>query len=406
MRTPHLALRITACVSILAISLLAHFALSHARGQAPTQSGGGARRQPLPRPPYFGGPTETRDNAAMAPELTYTNSAYGLSFRFPGDFSFQLYSDLEQAPRGKSHPHSDPGEVVLATLVLPNRSAAPSIMTVGVNTGISEELCAYLVTPDQWTSGPALTLGVNGVKFAGRNEVDRSRQFGMQNSYRRQYTAYSHRTCFEFESNFATLDPSRTRGRFGLAPTPVDLDQAFAEMELILQTVKIQTPNLGTSNLGSKSVHVSRPWETSLAFPKELASLDDLTDWKITYPPPVHPFSVRGVPRQFKICGEGDYDHYLQISFVGGAGPELDDAAANAAVDKLNSGVIQLLRRMGWKLMNSSPGGSTSVCYGKNSVYVTTGDKGTDRCTMNSPCNVSDLLSVNVYIPTSPVGTQ
>jgi len=405
MRTPHLTLRITANVSILALSLLAHFAPSDARGQAPAQSGGGARRSPLPRPPYFGGPTETRDNAAMAPELTYTNSAYGLSFRFPGDFSFQQYSDLGQAPRGKSYPHSDPAEIVLGTLVLPNRLAASSILNVGVNPRISEESCASLVAPDQWTSGGAITRTINGMRFTGRNEVDKSLQWGMQNNYQRQYTAYSHETCFEFEGNFATLDPSHTRGRFRIVSTESDLHQNFEEMDLILQTVQIQTPDLGTSSLGSKSVHVSRPWETSLPFPKELASLDDLTDWKITYPPHVHPFLQR-VPAQLKICGEGDYDHYLQISFVGGAGPELDDAAANLAVDKLNSQVIQLLRKMGWKLMNSSPGGPTSVCYGKNSVYVTTGDKGTDRCTMNSPCNVSDILSVNVYIPTSPVGTQ
>jgi hypothetical protein len=397
MRVLQPALRTVASViSVLVLVVFLCVGQSKVNAHA-SQTGPNTPRPPVTRPPYLG--------VVMPPELTYTNSKYGLSFRFPGNFNLQEYSNLQQGPRTQFDAHGDPDEIVLATLVVPSGSAPPVMMFVGVNPTMSEGSCASLVAPDQWTFGAALARSINGVKFTGRNEVDKSQQFGMQNVYQRQYTAYSHGVCSEFDGDFSTLNPAHTRGRLGIALAPLDLEQTFAQMELILESVQIQTPNPGVEQMGAKSAHITRPWETSLAFPKELARLDDLADWKITYLSRVPAIPLGGTLAHYKICGEGDSDRYLPVVFASGAGPELDDATANAVVDKLNADVIQLLQKLGWKLINSTGGDPNSACYGKDGVYVTTGAKGTDRCTMNSPCNVSDILSFDVYIPVPSAGS-
>jgi hypothetical protein len=86
-------------------------------------------------------------------------------------------------------------------------------------------------------------------------------------------------------------------------------------------------------------------------------------------------------------------------------GSSLDDTAANAAVDKLSADVVRLIQKNGWKpnpLPTGAPSGRLD-CYIKDSVFVDF-TKGTSRCTMNSPCNVHDQLTVTVYIPVPAAG--
>jgi len=395
MKTPRLESSTLASVmrvvAFLALSSLA--APKVCAQSSPTESAvpGGIRE-------YRRASAESLYTAARPPELTYTNSVYGLSFRFPSNFTLHLgnYS------RGIFSSHSDRGEILLATDMIPSgfwmgTNAAVIILFVGVNPMISMESCKALVAPDGWTSGAALQLTVDGLEFKGRNEIEKSTgtgaQSGVGNIYERQYAGYSHGVCYEFEIDLSTVDQSRMRIPGGLVQ--VDLERVFAEMEAIILTAKFEVPNPGALAAGAKAEHVTKPWETSLPIPKELEGLDALTDWDIQYPTgaPPAPF----VPRfQFKICGTGDSGSYMPITFVYGASSSLDNAAANAAVDKLIAEVTQLVQKNGWKM------GSTD-CYTKGSVFVDFG-KGTGRCTMNSPCTAYDILSVTLYIPVPPAG--
>lgn len=365
----------------------------HAQASPPTST--------APNTIGFGGyrraSSESLYAAARPPELTYTNSVYGLAFRFPSNFTLHLGN----YGRGVFSSHSDQGEILLVTNMIPSgfwmgTNAAVMSLLVGVNPGISMESCTALVAPDEWTSGAALNLTIDGLEFKGRNEIEKSTgrgmQFGVENIYQRQYTGYSHGVCYEFEIDMVTADQSRMRMTGGLVQ--VDLDRVFAELEAIILTAKIEGPNPGALAAGAKREHITKPWETPLRFPKELAGMEELADWDIQYPAGVQPERF-----PYKICGIGESSRHMPITF--GYGSSLDDAAANAAVDKLSAGVTRLIQKNGWKL-SAVPGGmqsGTPNCYARDSVFVEL-TKGTSRCTMNSPCSVHDELVVTVYITT------
>jgi hypothetical protein len=407
MKTPRLdsqlLVKVVGAVILLAVSC---FAPPEVRAQS-SPSGSA-----VPSPKGFGGyrssSLESLYTAAKPPELTYTNSVYGFSFRFPSNFILHLgnYS------RGIFSSHSDSGAITLATVMIPpafwtGTNAGPMFLFVGVNPMVSMGSCEALVAPDEWTAGAAPNLTIGGVEFKGRNEVEkgtgRGSQSGVEKTYQRQYAEYSHGVCYEFEIDTSTADQSRLRMPGELVQ--VDLDRVFSELEAIILTTKIEVPNPGARALGAKAEHVTKPWETSLPFPKELAGLDELSNWDIQYPPgtPTAPLGALLFPSQYKICGIGDWGRYMPIAF--GFSSSLDNVAANAEVDKLAADVIRLIRKEGWK---SSPltGGlqsGTPDCYAKDSVFVDFA-KGTSRCTMNSPCTVHDELMVTVYIPAPTAG--
>jgi hypothetical protein len=351
------------------------------------------------KPFGFGGyraSPESIYTAARPPELTYSNSGYGFSFRFPSNFILHL----REYSLGAISSHDDRGEILLVTDELPSgfwmgTNASVITLVVGVNPAITKESCAALVSPDEWTSGSVLKLMAHGVELKGRTEIERSTgrggQFGIEDNYERQYTGYSHGVCYEFEIFLLTADQSRIRMQ---RLVQVDLERIFTEMESIILTAKFEMPNPQGMAAGVKTERVTKPWETSLPFPKELTELGELTDWSIQYPPGV-PLPSFVSQSQFKICGRGKSGSFIPITFVYGANSSLDDAAANAAVEKLNAEVTHVIRKNGWKMRSTD-------CYTNGSAFVAFG-KGTDRCTMNSPCRVASNLSVTIYTPVPPL---
>jgi hypothetical protein len=179
----------------------------------------------------------------------------------------------------------------------------------------------------------------------------------------------------------------------------VDPGRIFAELETIVLTVKFEPPNPSVVDTEAKKGSVTKPWDTNLRIPKELAGLENLANWDIRYPA-----GAAHIGSQYRLCGTNEVSDFLPITFWYGS--PLAGAAANAAVDKLNAGVIELLKKNGWRLHESPRGAGVADCYAKELTFVESG-KGTSSCTMNSPCNVYNELFVTVYVPVSvPDKTQ
>jgi hypothetical protein len=331
--------------------------------------------------------------------LTYTNSIYGISFRFPSNFHFEKSSSF-----GAGTTPNLPGDVdlegtLLADTMIPEffwgRTDAGGIMLiVGVNPKLSTEACAALLDANEHTLGPLGRINVDGVDFKWREELTRGLTHGAQ-IHRRGYTGYSHGICYEFQIRMQTLDLSMSPG---MPASAVDTGDLFAQMEAIILTTKLTAPNPKALASGTPAENVTKPWETSFPFPKELAGLGELADWTIHYP--TGGATLLMVSPQFKACGLGDPEGYLTISLDYTVSTTLDDASANVAVDQLNAKVVQLIEKNGWRSMNARSGSAspeTEECHVKSSVFITVG-KGTGRCTANSPCTVSDVSELSVFI--------
>ena len=358
-------------------------------------------QSPQPRPPGpigfpFNRPSpDLLYSAARLPELTYTNSSYGLSFRFPSNFVLHL----GEYERGVYSPSYDPAETLIVNLEIPSEfwmgtNVAVPMLFVGVNPKLSSESCIELVAPDGSSSGAPFKVTIDGIQVVGRNQTrqgtGRGMQFGTQAIYQRQYAGYRNGVCYEFEIDMAIQDFSRiSRSPFGPVPA-VDLDRIFAELEAIVLTAKFAEPDLSPAGDKAKNGRVTKPWETSLQFPKELAATGALADWQIQYPP--------GVSRRFfPLMNSGSVDSEDSFSIKFEYDSSLDRAAASAEIDGLAAKVVQLVQKNGWKL--SSAGvhrGFEHYVKGPASVDVMGWNS---RCTMNSPCTGRDSLAVTVYVP-------
>jgi len=359
------------------------------------------------RPPEFGAPVtpEMLYAAAKPPELTYSNRQYGFSFRFPSNFFFGRFSDFGEGAQRNPDPRGDRGEITLAEVTLPDAfwrgmNAGGIVLTVGVNPTLSAQSCGALVAPNEFTSGDALHPSAEGLELAGRNDIEHGTQYGRTNKYQRLYTGFSNGICYEFETVLSTLNEAQMR-----LPLPLiqaDPDRILAEMDAIVRTARIEAPNPGL-----KPEYVTQPWETSLPFPKELAGLGDLTDWRVRYPTGAPP--MLALRSAWQICGTGDSREYMLITFEHVASSLLDNAAAKAEVDNLNAGVVRLIVKNGWTKVPKSITGpvDTSDCFVRDSTFVTI-DKGTGRCTTGTqaPCTAYDSSEISVFIPTPATGAS
>jgi len=340
--------------------------------------------------------------AARNPELTYTNLTYGISFRYPSNFYFQKLLAFGKSANPNRSGYGDPDETLLAVVTIPEvfargtNASSPQLL-VGINPQLPIESCSRLSRPTENESGPSGSLTIDATEFTWQQESHKSSGPDAE-IYRRYYTGYAHGVCYEFQMEVITLNINSPRYR-GVGAA-VDVSRVFAELEAILlsSTIRVVSPN----PVGTPDEYVTKPWQTSFPFPKELAGLGDLADWQIRYPTGGGPL-LRLSPT-FKICGVGDSDEYQTISFNYGVSPSLDNASANVAVDLLNAKVVNSIEKNGWRPVKAEPGTpltETEGCYVKDSVFITVG-KGTGRCTMNSPCTVSDISSIDFFIPTSP----
>jgi hypothetical protein len=379
----------------LSLSGLVTLMVPESHAQSIQAQNAGSTLDPGPRR----GSPEKLYAASRNPELTYTNLTYGISFRYPSNFYFQKVLAYGKSANPNRFGYGDPEETLLAVITIPEvfsrgtNASSPQLL-VGINPQLPRESCSRLSRLAQNESGPSGSLTIDGTEFSWQQDIHKPNGPDAE-IYRRYYTGYAHGICYEFQMQVLTLNVNSSRHRdMGAA---VDVNRVFAELEAILLSSTIRVA--ATNPAGTPDEYVTKPWQTSLPFPKELSGLGDLADWQIRYPTGGGP--LIGLWPARKICGVGDPDEHQTISFNYSVNPALNNATANVAVDALNARIVKLIEKNGWQPVKSKPGippSETEGCYVKDSVFITVG-KGTGRCSMNSPCTVSDISSIDFFIP-------
>ena len=197
-----------------------------------------------------------------ASTATYTNTTYGVSFRYPKTYTMltpEKDSKESAWPDPVAMNFTEPGGETLTTLVLPGTRAS-SYFKASVFKGVNAEQCGkFATTPEQSevsTNPPAdatddsitpVKANVLGVEFAKAENVT-------EQSEARYYHHFENGACYEFALGVADA-PGTTK--------PVDHLQVFDKLERIMTTVKIKSepvPEVATSTEpGTESAPVSNP---------------------------------------------------------------------------------------------------------------------------------------------------
>jgi hypothetical protein len=202
---------------------------------------------------------ERKKTIKHASIATYTNSMYGVSFRYP-----KTYTMLTPEKDGKETAWPDPvamnfteaGGQTLTTLVLPGTRAS-SYFKASVIKGVSAEQCGkFASTPEQSevsTNPPVdatddsivpVKANILGVEFAKAENVT-------EQSEARYYHHFENGACYEFALGVADA-PGTIK--------PMDHLQVFDKLERIMTTVKIKSepaPVVATSETTTEPVPVN-----------------------------------------------------------------------------------------------------------------------------------------------------
>jgi hypothetical protein len=171
---------------------------------------------------------------------TYTNSTYGVSFRYPKTYTMltpEKGSKESAWPDPVAMNFTAPGGETLTTLVLPGTRAS-SYFKASVIKGVNAEQCGkFATTPEQSevsTNPPVdatddsitpVKANVLGVEFAKAENVT-------EQSEARYYHHFENGACYEFALGVADA-PGTIK--------PVDHLQVFDKLERIMTTVKIKS---------------------------------------------------------------------------------------------------------------------------------------------------------------------
>ena len=176
-----------------------------------------------------------------APMATYSEPAYGVSFRYPKGYLLKTGDEPQRDLAGLGPVQTDfvqPGGVTVAALELPRASYPGTDFTSGffsvsVNSEISQAQCEQFAIPK--VEHPESQPGaVSKVKIAG-TEYQMVEDFGDKTSPRAKYFHhFENGNCYEFGMGLNTTDENIA----GLKP--VNRSLVFGRMEQILASVKLQ----------------------------------------------------------------------------------------------------------------------------------------------------------------------
>ncbi|HEY2391934.1 MAG TPA: hypothetical protein VGK22_12235 [Candidatus Angelobacter sp.] len=199
---------------------------------------------------------EKKKTIKRASIATYTNSTYGVSFRYPKTYTM-LTPDKDSNESAWPDPvamnFTEAGGQTLTTLVLPGTRAS-SYFKASVIKRVSEEQCSkFATTPEQSdvsTNPPVdasddsivpVKANILGVEFAKAENVT-------EQSEARYYHHFENGACYEFALGVEDA-PGTTK--------PMDHLQVFDRLERIMTTVKIKSepaPVVATSETATEPV--------------------------------------------------------------------------------------------------------------------------------------------------------
>jgi hypothetical protein len=214
-----------------------------------------------------------------AATVSYVNREYGLSFNFPRTYQLTTGSTNPLASKTGSETQIasvstgplpmnfvHPGGITLAAVEMPGNSYPGTdfksgVLSVSVNSDMSSGTCAQFAVPDSSTAPDVSTpVKIEQVKFGATefHEIENSSGAMTKQADTKYYHAFNNGACYEFALRIATHDDGKVE-----EITPVDRQSAFARLEKILATVKLQPSAMPETQTPVPAVAVTTPADSS-----------------------------------------------------------------------------------------------------------------------------------------------
>jgi hypothetical protein len=209
----------------------------------------------IPTPAPTPAPVVAKAKKHRAATVSYVNREYGLSFNFPRNYKLKtdVVTDLTRKT-GIETPVASatteplpmnfvlPGGVTLAAVEMPGISYPGTdfksgVLSVSVNSSMTSDACAQFASRESSAGTDISTVKIEQVKFGATefHEVESNGGAVTKQADAKYYHAFNNGACYEFALGIATNDEGKVE-----EITPVDRQAAFARLEKILATVKLQ----------------------------------------------------------------------------------------------------------------------------------------------------------------------
>jgi hypothetical protein len=181
--------------------------------------------------------------------ITYTSSAYGVSFRFPGQYELTTPgNDDQKSALAETVPSNfvQPGGFTVATIELPSGSAT-SFFSVSANKSLSSRECAQFAIPE--ASGVASNYPVDESdgSIPSKTNIHGVEYSKVENASEQEDIKYYHHfepgrdgtggTCYEFAMG---VEESRVSSK------ALDYPDLFDKLERVMATVTIKSQETST----------------------------------------------------------------------------------------------------------------------------------------------------------------
>lgn len=176
-----------------------------------------------------------------SPTSTYTNDAYGITFRYPLSYKLKAWD----VPTGDAKPASlddstgaDSAEVPLATVQMP-QSMYPKTdfddgyFSVSANRNLTGETCQQSAIVDE--DSKVKTQTVNGIEF---HWTENATSEGDYNSKWRSYAGFANGICYQVQLGLSTSAAPDSADQSSVKE--VNSARVFARLNSILSSVKIR----------------------------------------------------------------------------------------------------------------------------------------------------------------------
>jgi hypothetical protein len=190
--------------------------------------------------------------------VTYKESAYGVSFRYPRKYGLKTGDEAHRDLAGLGPLPTNfvqPGGVTIATVELP-QSAYPdtdfatAFFNVSVNRSLTSDECGQFALPIHLENEPAPTAKVK-IGATEFDEVEDMNGQAPKQADAKYYHVFQNGACYEFALGLGTTGDGTDDG-----VAPVDRATVFGKLEKILATVKIQPvaePAVATSGAAASA---------------------------------------------------------------------------------------------------------------------------------------------------------
>ena len=175
-----------------------------------------------------------------SPTATYTNDAYGISFRYPLNYKLKKLdaSAGDAKPAAMESPDGDPGEVALASVqvpqsLYPKTDFSDGYFSVSANRKLTEDACQKSVISHE--DSEVFTEKVNGVEF---HWTENSGADDQASSEWRSYAGFANGTCYEVQLGMETTLDAQASDKKPVKK--VSHDRVFSRLEAILSSIKVR----------------------------------------------------------------------------------------------------------------------------------------------------------------------